>query len=153
METREDKSRGQNLMEEAILSGSTAQESNGKAKPKTSCSRTGSKPILGFLEKGRPGLCQEDGQSFSHISHVVQNQVIQTGEWPYRCGECGKGFKQNSTLVTHRCIHTGERPYECGECGKNFSQRSLLICHQRIHSKKGTTSVSNVGRASASNPT
>ncbi|RMC03708.1 hypothetical protein DUI87_19700 [Hirundo rustica rustica] len=133
METQEDKSRGQNLVEEAVLSSSMAQESNGKEKPQRSCMRRGSKPIAGCLEKGRPGLCQEDGQSFSQSSHLIQHQMIQTGDQPFKCGECGKGFKHNSTLVTHRRIHTGERPYECGECGKSFSQSSHLICHQRIH--------------------
>ncbi|RMB96080.1 hypothetical protein DUI87_27520 [Hirundo rustica rustica] len=134
METRQDKSRGQNFMEEAILSGSTAQDSKGKEKPQRSCMRRASKPIPGCSENGRPTLSREDGQSFSQSSHLIQHQMIQTGEWPYRCGECGKGFKHNSTLVTHWRIHTGERPYECGECGKSFSQRSHLICHQRIHS-------------------
>ncbi|RMB97207.1 hypothetical protein DUI87_26309 [Hirundo rustica rustica] len=133
METREDKSRGQNLVQEAVLGSSMAQESNGKEKLQRSCMRRASKPIPGFLENGRPSLCQEDGQNFSQSSHLIQHQVIQTGERPYKCGECGKGFKHNSTLVTHRRIHTGERPYECGECGKSFSQRSHLICHQRIH--------------------
>ncbi|RMB88910.1 hypothetical protein DUI87_34754 [Hirundo rustica rustica] len=133
METREDKSRRQNLMEEAILSGSTAQESNGKAKPKTSCSRTGSKPIPGFLEKGRPGLCREDGQSFSHSSHMVQNQRIHSKKGHYKCEQCGKSFSQQSHLIRHRRIHTGERPYKCGECGKGFSQSSILIRHQTIH--------------------
>ncbi|RMB95979.1 hypothetical protein DUI87_27565 [Hirundo rustica rustica] len=133
METREDKSRRQNLMEEAILGGSMAEESNEKEKPQRSCMRRGSKPIPACSENGRRSLCQEDGQSLSQSSELIQHQMIQTGEWPYKCGECGKGFKHNSTLVTHRRIHTGERPYKCGECGKSFSQRSYLICHQRIH--------------------
>ncbi|RMC09434.1 hypothetical protein DUI87_13758 [Hirundo rustica rustica] len=133
METQEDKSRGQNLVEEAVLSSSTVQDSKGKGKPQTPCTRRGSKPTPGFLEKGRPSLCQEDGESFSQSSHLIQHQMIQTGDWPYKCGECGKGFKHNSTLVTHRRIHTGERPYECGECRKNFIRRSQLVCHQRIH--------------------
>ncbi|RMC03664.1 hypothetical protein DUI87_19841 [Hirundo rustica rustica] len=133
METQEDKSRGQNLVEEAVLSSSTVQDSKGKEKPQTSCTRRASKPIPGFLEKGRPSLCQEDGQSFSQSSHLIQHQMIQTGDWPYKCGECGKGFKHNSTLVTHQRIHTRERPYECRECRKNFIRRSHLICHQRIH--------------------
>ncbi|RMC03834.1 hypothetical protein DUI87_19587 [Hirundo rustica rustica] len=133
METQEDKSRGQDLVEEAVLSSSMLQESNGKEKPQRSCMRRASKPIAGCLENGRPGLCQEDGQSFSQSSHLIQHQMIQTGDQPFKCGECGKSFKHNSTLVTHRRIHTGERPYECGECGKSFSQSSHLIRHQRIH--------------------
>ncbi|RMB88415.1 hypothetical protein DUI87_35215 [Hirundo rustica rustica] len=153
LETREDKSQGQNLVEEAILSGSTVQESNGKEKPQRSCKRRASKPIPGFLEMGRPSLCREDGQSFSQSSHLIQNQMIQTGDWPYKCGECGKGFKHNSTLVTHRRIHTGERLYECAECRKNFSQKSLLIRHLRIHSTEGPYKGEQCGRASASDPT
>ncbi|RMC11135.1 hypothetical protein DUI87_12048 [Hirundo rustica rustica] len=133
METQKDKSRGQDLVEEAVLSSSMLQESNGKEKPQRSCMRRASKPIAGCLENGRPGLCQEDGQNFSQSSHLIQHQMIQTGDQPFKCGECGKGFKHNSTLVTHRRIHTGERPYECGECGKSFSQSSHLIRHQRIH--------------------
>ncbi|RMB88335.1 hypothetical protein DUI87_35316 [Hirundo rustica rustica] len=136
METQEDKSRGQDLVEEAVLSSSMLQESNGKEKPQRSCMRRASKPIAGCLENGRPGLCQEDGQNFSQSSHLIQHQMIQTGDQPFKCGECGKGFKHNSTLVAHRRIHTGERPYECGECGMSFSHCSILIRHQRIHTRE-----------------
>ncbi|XP_039909884.2 zinc finger protein 586-like, partial [Hirundo rustica] len=147
LETREDKSQGQNLVEEAILSGSTVQESNGKEKPQRSGKRRASKPIPGCLEMGRPSLCREDGQSFRQSSHLIQHQMIQTGDWPYKCGECGKGFKNNSTLVTHRCIHTGERLYECAECRKNFRQKSLLIRHLKIHSTEGPYKCEQCGKS------
>ncbi|NWU46132.1 ZNF16 protein, partial [Hylia prasina] len=35
-----------------------------------------------------------------------------------KCLKCGKGFTYRSHLLQHQVIHTGERPYECGECGK-----------------------------------
>ncbi|RMB89880.1 hypothetical protein DUI87_33744 [Hirundo rustica rustica] len=160
METREDTSQGQNLMEEAILSGSTAQESNRKEKPKTSCSRRGSKPIPGFLENERPGLCWEDGQSFSHSSHVVQNQQgealrvcgmqeelqpeipldhhqrIHSTKGPYMCEQCEKSFSQRSHLIHHWRIHAKERPYKSEQCRKSFSQSSHLICRQNIHAEE-----------------
>ncbi|RMC02600.1 hypothetical protein DUI87_20994 [Hirundo rustica rustica] len=98
METRKEKSLKQNLVEEAILGGSMAQESNEKEKPQRSCMRRGSKPIPACSENGRRSLCQEDGQSLSQSLELIQHQMIQTGEWPYKCGECGKGFKHNSNL-------------------------------------------------------
>ncbi|RMB97221.1 hypothetical protein DUI87_26323 [Hirundo rustica rustica] len=161
METWEYKSPWQDLMEEAVLSGSMAQESNQGKKRQRPCRRKDSKPIPGCSEEERPTLCQEGGQSFSQSNTTVQHQIIHTRERPYECPKCGKrfqtsstllhhqqihteerpfrcpdcrkGFKQNSHLITHRRIHTGERPYECPQCGKSFTQRSHLSQHQRRH--------------------
>ncbi|RMB97186.1 hypothetical protein DUI87_26287 [Hirundo rustica rustica] len=164
METREDKSLQQNLVEEAVLIGPMVQESKREKKRQRSDRSKVSKPIPGSSEEERPILCQEGGQSFSQSNTTVQHQIIHTRERPYecpkcqkrfqrsstllqhqrihteerpfRCPDCRKGFKHKSTLITHQRIHTGERPYECGECGMSFSQRSHLICHQRIHTRE-----------------
>ncbi|RMB88531.1 hypothetical protein DUI87_35109 [Hirundo rustica rustica] len=161
METRENKSLQQNLVEEAVLSSSIAQEANREKKCQRSYRRKDSKPIPGCNKEESPTLCQEGGQSFSQSNTTVQHQIIHTGERPYECPECGKrfqtssnllmhqrihteerpfrcpdcrkGFKHNSHLIRHRRIHTGERPYECPQCGKSFTQRSHLSQHQRRH--------------------
>ncbi|RMB88524.1 hypothetical protein DUI87_35102 [Hirundo rustica rustica] len=151
METREDKSPQQNLMEEAVLNGSTAQESNGEKKRLRSCRRKDSKPIPGCTEEGRTTLFQEGGQSFSQSNTTVQHHIIHTGERPYECPEhrrihtgerpyecpqCGMSFSQSSHLICHQRIHTRERPYECEQCGKSFSRRSNLIRHENIHAEE-----------------
>ncbi|RMB97494.1 hypothetical protein DUI87_25975 [Hirundo rustica rustica] len=161
METREDKSPQQNLIEEVVLSGSTAQESNREKKRLRSCRRKDSKPIPGCTEEERTTLFQDGGQTFSQSNTTVQHHIIHTGERPYecpefgkrfqtrstlrrherihreerpfRCPDCRKGFNRNSNLIRHRRIHRGERPYECPQCGKSFTRDSHLTQHQRSH--------------------
>ncbi|RMB97511.1 hypothetical protein DUI87_25992 [Hirundo rustica rustica] len=144
METREDKSPQQNLVEEAVLSGSMAQESSREKKRRRPCRRKDSKPIPGCSEEERPTLCQEGGQSFSQSNTTVQHQIIHTRETPYECPKCGKRFQTSSTLLHHQQIHTEERPFCCPDCRKGFKQNSHLIRHQRIHTGREALRVSPV---------
>ncbi|KAM3657989.1 uncharacterized protein VK521_013717 [Ammospiza maritima maritima] len=133
MESREDKCPRQNLVEEAVLSGSTAQEANEEEKPRRCHTRRGCKRSRQGSEGERASLGREGGRRRSQSSELVLHEQLHDGEKPHTCGECGKSFSQSSHLISHQRTHTGEKPYECGECGKSFRQSSHLIIHQRIH--------------------
>ncbi|KAM3654229.1 uncharacterized protein VK521_017157 [Ammospiza maritima maritima] len=129
MESREDKSALQNLVEEAVLRGLTVQEFNGEEKSWRTRTRRGCKRRSRGSEEGSPTLGREGGRS----SELGVHEQIQDGEKPHKCSECGKSFSKRSYLVRHWRIHTEVRPYECPECGKSFRRSCYLPVHQRIH--------------------
>ncbi|XP_066427160.1 zinc finger protein 211-like [Molothrus aeneus] len=149
MESREDKCPRQNLVAEAVLSGSTAQEANGEEKPWRCRTRRGCKRRWRGCEGERASLGREGGQRWSQSLELVLHEQLHDGEKPHMCVECGKSFRWNCDLIVHQRTHTGERPHECGECGKSFRESSNLrnlITHQRTHTGERPYECSKCGK-------
>ncbi|XP_064285695.1 zinc finger protein 22-like [Passer domesticus] len=136
MESREDKSLRQNLMAEAILSSSMAQEPNGEEKPLRCHTRRGCKRRWRGSEGERASLGWEGGRRWSQSSELVVHEEVPDGEKPQKCLEFGRGFQISSNLIQHQRTHTGERPYECDQCRKRFRSSSSLLVHQRTHTEE-----------------
>ncbi|XP_059728220.1 zinc finger protein with KRAB and SCAN domains 1-like [Haemorhous mexicanus] len=123
MESSEDKSpRRQNLVAEAVWSGSTAQEGSGEEKPRRSLSRRGCKGRARGSEGERASLGRGGGQS----SELGVREQLQDGEKPHKSSELG----------VREQLQDGGKPHKCPECGKSFKRSSCLIVHQKNHTRQ-----------------
>ncbi|XP_036261954.1 zinc finger protein 189-like [Molothrus ater] len=101
MESREDKCPRQNLVAEAVLSGSTAQEANGEEKARRCRSRRGCKRRWRGCEGERASLGREGSRRWSQSSELVLHEQLHDVERPHTYLECGKSFRWSSDLIKH----------------------------------------------------
>ncbi|XP_014749395.1 PREDICTED: zinc finger protein with KRAB and SCAN domains 1, partial [Sturnus vulgaris] len=147
-ESSEDKSPQQNLVGEAVCSGSTAQECNGEEKPRRSRTRRGCKRRSRGSQQERPGLARGG----DHSSELGVHEQDHDGEKPHKCSECGKSFRWRSRLIQHGTIHMEERPYECDKCRKRFQTKSSLLKHYGSHTEERPYECPDCGKGFKRNP-
>ncbi|KAJ7410350.1 zinc finger protein with KRAB and SCAN domain 1-like isoform X2 [Willisornis vidua] len=116
MESTEDKSPRQNLVAEAFLNSSTAQEVTKEENPRGCPRKRSSKTSPVCTEEEQPSLVLEGKRSLSRSSDLVVQQELQSREKRYKCLECGKSFSKSTALIEHWHTHTGERPYKTITC-------------------------------------
>ena len=77
--------------------------------------------------------CQFCQREFKYVSHLRQQELVHTGERPFKCDERGMSFTQSGSFRVHTRTHTGDRLFKCDVCQKSFTQSGSLCAHKRTH--------------------
>ena len=90
--------------------------------------------------------CGSCPKSFRQSCHLVEHEMIHTGDFPFFCDLCRRGFRREAAFDSHKCVSasssssssstpTAQKSFKCDDCLKSYSSKQSFQLH-KCHSSQ-----------------